>query len=280
MESDDLLIAMSEVDARQILEQVASGQLTPDQAEQRLGGGSGDPGPGPYPGVGVSPGVGEWSEAEAEAEVEAEVEAEAVERGSSRTTDTTEAMEIAAATEPSAAAGAADNGGTSEPEVRTIKAVLSGGGLIQVLGDDAAEDAHVDGPASVSVWTERYRTRITGDVNADAVLLVPAGVHLELEANGTDVTVDGFHGTLDAVFNVSTARVNARIDRGESRIYANCSTLDVELAAGSDVIVTQKCAARMDATVQKSGRGQWTVGDGAGRLELAGNLGSIALNAE
>ena len=249
---------------REVLERLAQGELTPDEAEhhlaaldatepetQRLDVGSGDTRPLPTE---VPAGTGESSDA-------------LTHKGFAEE----HADDDAAGAEGAASAGAA-----------MVKARLSSSGLIEVAGDDDAREARIEGPHNCSVKQSSERTKVSGDVGDDALLVIPSDAHLDLEANSPNALVRGLRGTLRATFNVGKARVEGILTRGNSEIEANVGLLDVVFHTGSDVRVAVRCAARIEPGngLRKVGRGEWAVGTGAGHLDITGSPGTISLSVE
>lgn len=162
-----------------------------------------------------------------------------------------------------------------------MRAELSGGGRIEVRGDETIATPVVDGPASVTV-TPGDPTEVTGNMNDEALVRVPAQVDLQLTINAGGAKLHGIHGRLDATFNVGDVDVDCALTSGESRILANCGTLKITFAPGSAVTVRQRCSGDLttDAGFRPSGRGQWTLGAGNARLDIDGNLGSVILASQ
>lgn len=159
-----------------------------------------------------------------------------------------------------------------------VSAVLNGSELIEVVGDDSATEARIDGPADVA---ERDGGGLVGNMGDEAVMVVPRQVDLDVTINSSDGIICAIDGTLRATFNVGTAQVTGFLPRGESRIEANCGDLIISFAPGADVVVVQRCAGSLSADdgFIKSGRGERTLGTGAARLEITGNIGDIILNS-
>ena len=160
-----------------------------------------------------------------------------------------------------------------------VRAELSGGGRIEVRGDDTITTPTVEGPASATVTAGDPAT-VAGNVESEALVRVPAEVDLELIINAADAKLHGIRGQVDATFNVGDVDVDCLLSSGDSRILANCGTLKITFPPGSGVTVTQGCSGdlQLHGDFRRAGRGQWALASGAARLQLNGNLGAIILS--
>ena len=162
-------------------------------------------------------------------------------------------------------------------DVPTVRAKLSGRGLVEVVGE-SVQVARLEGPHSASLHQSGEVTEVVGDVGDDSLLVVPADVRLDLEVNSPRARIHGLHGQLRAQLNVGEARVEGRFDEGSSEIAANVGQLEIVLLPGSDVRVSLQCAAHVEAgDIPKVGRGEWLVGNGTAELAISGRPGTISL---
>jgi hypothetical protein len=249
---------------REVLERLAAGELTPDEAEHHLAA-LDETGPPTRP---LETGYDDTRPLETHAGTPASAGTQA----------------------PASPASASVGPGTDQEHGigagvlsrGVVKARLSGSGLIEVAADDDAQDTRIDGPHSCSIKQMGDRTKVSGDFGDDTVLVYPSAAHLDVEANSPNALVRGLRSTLRARFNVGKARVEGVLTRGDSEIEANVGLLDLVFQSGSDVRVSVRCAARIDAGdgLRKIGRGEWVVGSGAGHVDITGSPGVISLSVE
>lgn len=169
--------------------------------------------------------------------------------------------------------------GVRTAEAVRIRARLSGGGLIEVVGDDRVSGVEVEGPNSCTVRGRDDSIDVAGDLGEQAVVRVNPDADLEVEINGADGAITGLRGSLQAVFNTANARIRGRFDHGDSRVYCNVGTVHLTLERGSDVRVVVRAVAQVDAdhAMVNTGRGVWQFGTGAAAFEIGGNLGNVVI---
>ncbi|MGH3490977.1 MAG: hypothetical protein ACRDP8_24070, partial [Actinopolymorphaceae bacterium] len=103
------------------------------------------------------------------------------------------------------------------PEL-AVHAQLSGGGLVEVAGDDTATEARVDGPNNCMLSTDGTRTKVSGQLGDEGLLVVPARAELDIEVNSGEARLIGLRGVLRARLNVGDAVVECALTRGHSTI--------------------------------------------------------------
>jgi hypothetical protein len=251
LESNGLLTAMIVDQRREVLERLAQGKLSPEEAEHHL------------------------AALDAQQPPARVAEEQADEAANPDTVPLYESVDSDGSDEAADSVPAGTTAGT-------VVAKLSGGGLIEVAGDESASEVGIEGPHECSVHATGDVVEVSGNVGDDTLLVYPAAAHLDVVANGSEAVVRGVRGTLRALFNVGEARVEGVLSDGDSAIVANVGVLDVAFQPDSDVLVTVRCVAHVDAGagLRKVGRGEWSVGAGSGRLEISGHPGTISLRVD
>ncbi|MGW5366380.1 hypothetical protein [Actinopolymorpha pittospori] len=172
-----------------------------------------------------------------------------------------------------------DPTGSAAHAVLRVHVSLNAAGTIEIAGEEDADEVRLEGPHRGTVDRDGDNVHVEGQVGDDTLLVVPANAHLHLELNGGDALVRGVGGPLHAHLNVGDVRLEAKLTEGESRIDANAGNVTVVLSPDSDVRVTARCPAEydIDQRLKKVGRGEWALGDGTARLEIDGNLAELAV---
>jgi hypothetical protein len=160
-----------------------------------------------------------------------------------------------------------------------IRAELSGGGLIEVIGDDSLDAAKTVGPFSGDMREDGDEVVISGSLGDQGAVLVNPDLELEVTINAADGRISGVRAPLRATFNTGDAAVAGRFDHGHSRLYCNVGSVHLTLTAGSDVTVAVVTPGqvRADPSLVNTGRGEWTLGSGTARLEIDGHLGQVII---
>ncbi|MEQ7125279.1 hypothetical protein ABN034_12230 [Actinopolymorpha sp. B11F2] len=173
-------------------------------------------------------------------------------------------------------------GSQDEWPALTVRGQLSGGGMVEIAGDTTATEARMEGPNNCTVRHNGSLTEVSGQVGDEGILVVPANADLDIEVNSGEARLIGLRGVLRTRLNVGDAVVKCALTRGHSTIDANAGDLRIVLFPESDVRVVVRCAADIgvDQRLHKVGRGEWTLGEGTARLEVTGNLGSVAIGTE
>ena len=120
-------------------------------------------------------------------------------------------------------------------------------------------------PLEVVVNAGRLRIRgVRGPISCDV-------------AAGT-VRIDGFRGPLDCTVHAGSLAARGRLTGGDSELNCDAGSMRVDLEPDSsvelDVSVTLG-RADVEGFERDRHSGRWTLGGGAGRLRLRGNLGSV-----
>lgn len=168
----------------------------------------------------------------------------------------------------------------SMDDMVALVANLSGGALIEVIGETDIETPAVDGPCNASIRRRGDVIRVDANgASEDFALYVPSAAPLNAMISCADGEVTGLTGPFSVSFNVGDARLEAAVTRGESTIKANCGDLSICLDSASDVRVAVEASASVDAgpDFEKVGRGEWRYGEGRASLVIRGNLGLIEL---
>ena len=168
--------------------------------------------------------------------------------------------------------------GSAAPAVLRVHASLNAAGRIEIAGDDA-DEVRFEGPHRGTVDRDGDTVHVEGQVGDDTLLVVPANAHLHLELNGGEALLRGVSGSFQAHLNVGDVQLEAKLTEGESRIDANAGNVTVVLTPDSDVRVAVRCPAQydIDERLNKVGRGEWVLGDGTARLEIDGNLVELSV---
>ncbi|MGW0231582.1 hypothetical protein ACWDWO_25025 [Actinopolymorpha singaporensis] len=242
---------------RSILERVARGEISPDDAERELA--SLDPSQQPNPSDPPVPPVPMAPAAPP--------------------TPATPATPAAPAAPPMPAAPATVEQSTTEPSTLTVHASLNAAGTIEVACDGEADDVWFEGPYRGSIERDGDNVHVEGQVGDDTLLVVPANAQLHLELNGGDALVRGLRGSFHGDFNVGDVRLEAELTEGESHLDANAGNVTVVLSPDSDVRVVVRCPAEygMDDRLTKAGRGEYVLGEGTALLEIDGNLAEVSV---
>jgi hypothetical protein len=245
LKSDALLTAMIVDQRREVLERLAQGKLSPEEAEHHL------------------------------AALESEKPAAPVAEDATARHDTIP-LDVDRLRD------ATVGGQPPRPTAGTVVAKLSGGGLIEIAGDESALEARIEGPNNCSVQSSGDDIEVSGQVGDDALVVYPAAAHLDVVANGAEAVVRGISSTFRARLNVGQARVEGLLTSGSSEIEANVGQLDIAFRPDSDVRVVVRCAAHTEAGegLRKVGRGEWAVGSGSALLEIKGHPGAISLRVD
>ncbi|MFD2083469.1 hypothetical protein SAMN05421678_10117 [Actinopolymorpha cephalotaxi] len=175
--------------------------------------------------------------------------------------------------------GGRRSGGRTTSETLTVHASLNAAGTIEVAGDREADDVWFEGPYRGSIERDGGNVHVEGQVGDDTLLVVPANAQLHLELNGGDALVRGLRGSFHGEFNVGDVRLEAELTEGDSHIDANAGNVTVVLAPDSDVRVVVECPAEydMDQRLNKTGRGEYVLGEGTAQLHIDGNLAEVSV---
>lgn len=247
---------------REILQRVADGDLSPEEAERLLQGGPEvEPPPAPAPTsavrrVKVSVGVGGIDIVGDPAVAEAEVE------GPHRAEVRDDELVIHGEWD-AGAEGFTFSLGRRSRAVR-IGGHKPGGPRLRVRMNPALElDAELDaGPLSIT------------DISAPIRARVAAG----------PITIERFTGPLDVAVNAGAVRAVGRLTEGESRIRSDAGAVRVELDAASSVRVVAQAALGKVVVPGPDGRGrprfggdrrEALIGDGTAELRVETAMGSV-----
>ena len=285
---------------REILEQVASGDMTPTEASERL------------------------AALDALAAHEAEEEARR------------QRFTNGPGSGPSGSPGAGSASRHYEPApggIRRVR-VTCAFRSVTVVGDPTVHEAVADGDHEARI--EGDTIRIDGDTGLDGLpaafafagpgsrmsrvvkvqgrrvrpLLVRMNPALELDADVSagSLSIDGVRGPINATcaagslridgfespidLNVSAGSVTAsgKLDFGESHIQCDAGKVNLELERGSSVRITTRVnlgkvgfgggLADRSAPVRGTGSDEHVVGTGTGRLDISCNLGSVQIDLD
>lgn len=178
------------------------------------------------------------------------------------------------------AAGAEDRPDRTA-SVRTQVSAELRGELIEIVCEPGTDVPAVDGPATADVGGDAgLGFTLRARLGSDAAVMLPSAIDLDLAANGADFSLTGIDGTVSAELNVGNVLIDGLFVDGLSRIKANAGDVQVRLQPGSDVEVISQSPATVHADgLEHTGRGRWTLGDGTAKFEIAGHLGSITVVA-
>jgi len=168
----------------------------------------------------------------------------------------------------------------TDVDIVPVIAHLSGGGLIEVIGEADLDTPVADGPCNISVRRRGDAIRVhASGASEDYAVYVPAAAPLDVQINAADGEITGLAAPFSVVLNVGDARVEAAITRGASTIVANCGDLSICLDPASDVRVLVQASTDVDAdpVFERVGRGEWRLGAGTATLTVRGNLGVTEL---
>jgi hypothetical protein len=256
-------------DRRRILEQVANGELTPEDAEALLSvDDTEDPPAAAVPSsvrrVRVVAGFGAMSIVGDPEVREAEVD------GIHTVTMDGDTLVISAEMPQTVVAGVPGaftinigrRGGRQVRRVRTVNYRHGGTGALHVRINPSLElDAKLDaGPLSITGITAPIRAR----------------------ASAGPITIDDAVGPMDVAVNAGAIRITGRIDDGESRVRSDAGGIRIELDPSSSVRVVANAALGkvvlpgMDEPNKGFGSSrEATIGSGAGSLRVETAMGSI-----
>jgi len=255
------------VDRRGILQQVADGELTPEEAERLLRDGDTDSRPAPAPSsvrlIKISAGVG--------------------------------AVEIVGDTSITSA----EIEGPHRAEVDGDTLVVHGewdegaGGFSFRVGRHGRRRGIVHvGEENRKLARLRVRANPSLDVDAelDAGLMSVRGMRgrIRVRVAAGPVTLEDFTGELDVAVNAGAVRANGRITEGESRIRSDAGAVRVDLDSSSSVHVYAHAALGKvvvpgDADPQQrrfvtGARREATIGGGDGTLRVETAMGSVHIS--
>jgi hypothetical protein len=191
-------------------------------------------------------------------------------------------------------------------------------GMVEVIGDPTVHEAVANGPHSARIdgdvmviqgdsgvelgggfffgigphtgsekLTVRLNPSLTVELHIQAangrVRGVEGPIHVDLQAGS--VTVDGFRSPLTASVQAGSLSAYGRLDSGESRITCNAGSVNVSLERGSSVSISARSAlgkVELPGSIGVSGRRphEVMVGDGAGRLVIDSNMGSVKVTTD
>jgi hypothetical protein len=156
--------------------------------------------------------------------------------------------------------------------------VHSGDG-IEIEGDASVDEIEVDGPARVMKNEQGRSPSFTVHTSDDTLIRVNPHADLAIELHGPDAVVRGLKGTLRANCHVGDLVIEAELRHGDSALMANAGDVTIRLAPLSDVRVMVRAPTdvRADEGFRKTGRGEWTLGNGAATLTVDGNIGDVIL---
>jgi hypothetical protein len=254
---------------REILEKVASGDLTPEEAETLL---NEDAPPG-----------SEGSEAPA------------------RPTPTIRRVRISAGFGAISVVGDAD---VAEAEIEGIHQASVDGDTLVIAGDFEGvtpgvfavnlggrrgrrirvHTGHHGRGRSAGALRVRINPSLELDAKLDAGPLSISGIAAPIRARSAagPITIEDVVEPIDVAVNAGAIRINGRFDHGDSRVRSDAGAIRIELEAGSDVEVSANAALGKVVVpgMTEGGKGfgstrSATVGSGAATLRVETAMGSI-----
>jgi SHOCT-like protein/putative adhesin len=249
-------------DRRQILQQVADGKLSPEDADRLLRETDDKPEAPPPPSearvrcVKVSAGVGGIEIVGDDSVTQAEVE------GPHRAEIDGETLVIH---------GDWDDGS---------------GGFSFRVGRHGRRRGHWDGNRKLARLRIRANPALDVDAELDAGLMSVKGMrgHIRVRLAAGPVTLEDFTGELDVAVNAGAVRANGKLTEGESRIRSDAGAVRVVLDPSSSVRVVAQAALGKVLVPYSSerpkrrfagDRGEAVIGDGVATLRVETAMGSV-----
>ena len=156
----------------------------------------------------------------------------------------------------------------------------------------AGEEAW-QGPWNPSQLTVRMRPDLPLEVELSAGTLRTYGITgpLHFDVRAGSARIEGARGPLDATVAAGSLRVNALLRGGESRIRCDASSVRVHLEHGSSVLVRARGDLSHLSLPDRHGVGvvgsrgsgsreEVKIGDGAATLDIEANLSSVGVTAD
>ena len=252
---------------RQIIEAVARGELTPEEAAARL---DADP-------------------PEAAATATAETHPAPPTSSVSRVRVVSDFGSVRVIGDPSVAGAVADGEHTAEQDGSTlvIRSYISGGGGF-VFGRRGRIRVNMGGRNHDDRVDVRMNPRLALDLEVKAGEVRVDGVEGPLRATvmAGDVRIDRFRSPINLDVKAGQVRARGRLDSGESHVRCSAGQVRIELERGSSVRV--RASARLgtidlDDGSEIAGIGgaqERVIGGGAGLLELEATLGQVEVRSE
>lgn len=282
---------------REILNKVASGELTPEEAERELSSSPKPPGPPEPPAQQAEPkrsqsapptgrvkrvevrsdfgaviieGDSSVAEAEVEGEHTASIEGHVLSIRGERWKDLDD--------EPAVGAFAFHVGGRRSHSRRRARTISS-----RSLGRDFKLSDIFSAAGS------HLRVRVNPDMEVDVridagpVQVIDVRGPIKARAAAGPLTVEGFEGPIDLGVNAGAIRAVGRLTFGESKISSDAGAVRVELDEDSSVHVTGDAALgkvaidcdTSEAATKFGSHSETTIGDGDGTLRIETAMGSI-----
>ena len=128
----------------------------------------------------------------------------------------------------------------------------------------------------------RVNPDIPLEVEAQAGSLRVRGVRgpIRAEVQASATRIDGFGGPIELNAQAGSVRASGRLDHGASRIRCEAGSVRLHLERGSSVRVS---AHAMLGKISVDGRpddNAWVIGDGAASLEIEATMGSVRVSSE
>lgn len=145
-------------------------------------------------------------------------------------------------------------------------------------------------PWGQSQLTVRMRPDLPLDVELSAGTLRTHGVtgpiHLDVRAGSA--RIEGAHGPLDATVAAGSIRADATLRTGQSRIRCDAGSVRIHLERGSSVVVRARAELSHLSLPYRGTVGTWSggereevkIGDGAATLDIDANMSNIGVTAE
>jgi hypothetical protein len=145
-------------------------------------------------------------------------------------------------------------------------------------------------PWSQSQLTVRMRPDLPLEVELSAGTLRAHGVTgpLHFDVRAGSARIEGAYGPLDATVAAGSLRLDALLRAGASRIRCDASSVRVHLERGSDVLVRARAELSRLSLPHRGVVGTWSggereevkIGDGAATLDIDANVSKIGVTAE
>ncbi len=145
-------------------------------------------------------------------------------------------------------------------------------------------------PWSQSQLTVRMRPDLPLEVELSAGTLRAHGVTgpLHFDVRAGSARIEGAHGPLDATVAAGSLRLDALLRAGESRIRCDASSVRIHLERGSSVLLRARAELSHLSLPHRGVVGGWSggereevkLGDGAATLEIDANMSSVGVTAD
>jgi hypothetical protein len=123
----------------------------------------------------------------------------------------------------------------------------------------------------------RVNPELPLEVQAQAGSLRVSGMKapIKAEVQAGQTRIEGFAAPLQLTAHAGSVRASGRLDHGASRVTCHAGSVRLQLEPGSSVRVTARTTLGSVSVAGRPDGGDWVIGGGQGTLDVATTMGSV-----